>query len=146
MGALVIIHLGVLDVSYDDGKETTGDVATILEDKYAVMGTFVDMFGKDVIAAAFEASARTAIEDMFSGAPPETLSLTFDATQGIETSFREFIDLELFDGRIPGVPTAAARKGTNHRLAHPYAKDNQPRPSFRDKGLYEASFRVWTDD
>jgi hypothetical protein len=142
----MIVHLGVMEVPYDDGKETTGDVATILEEKYALMGTFVDMFGKDVIAAAFEASARTAIEDMFSGAPPETLNLTFEATQGVETAFREFIDLEMFDGKIPGVPTAAARRGVNHRFAHPYAKDNQSRPSFRDTGLFQASFRVWTDD
>ncbi len=140
------LHLGVLEVPYDDGKATTGEVATILEEKYHVMETFVDMFGKDVIAAAFEASARVAVEDLFSGAPASGLSLTFEATQGVETAFREFIDLEMFDGKIPGVPTAAARKGTNHRLAHPYAKDNQPRPSFRDTGLYEASFKVWTDD
>jgi hypothetical protein len=145
MGFVMIVHLGVMEVPYDDGKETTGDVATILEEKYHVMGTFVDMFGKDVIAEAFEASARSAIEDMFSGASPETLNLTFEAEQGVETAFREFIDLEMFDGKIPGVPTAAARRGVNHRFAHPYAKGNQPRPSFRDTGLYQASFKVWRD-
>lgn len=142
----MIIHLGVLEVPYDDGKATTGEVAQILEDKYHVMATFVEKFGTDVIGAAFEASARVAVEDMFSGAPIDTLNLTFEATQGVETAFREFIDLKMFDGSIPGVPTKASLAGVNHRLLHPYSKDNQPRPSFRDTGLYQGAFRVWTDD
>ncbi len=139
------LHLGVLDVPYSDGKATTGDVATILEEKYHVMETFADKFGHDVIAAAFAASARTAVEDMFSGAPGD-LSLTLDATEGIEAAFRDFIDMKLFDGIIPGVPTQASLKGVNHRLKRPYAKDNPIRPSFKDTGLYEASMKAWTDD
>lgn len=140
------VHLGVLEAPYDDGKATTGEVAEKLEGKYHLMQTFADMFGADVIATAFAASARAAVEDMFSGAPVSGLSLTLEATQSVETAFREFIDLEMFDGVIPGVPTAAARKGVNHRRKNPNAKDNAQRPSFRDTGLLEASFKVWTDD
>lgn len=140
------LHLGVLEVPYDEGNATTGEVAEILEEKYHLLETFADMFGHDVIAAAFEASARTAVEDLFSGAPAGSLSLTLEATQGVETSFREFLDRKMFDGTIPGVPTEAAREGVNHRFAHPNAKSNSARPSFVDTGLYQASMRTWTED
>jgi hypothetical protein len=147
MGVVMRLHLGVLDVPYskEEGK-TTGDVATILEDKYHVMSTFVDVLGRDAIAAAFEQAAKSAVEDLFSGAPTPAVSLTGDATEEVQSAFRVFIDQREMDGLVPGVPTAASLKGMNHRFSRPNARGNPVRPSFRDTGLYETSFRAWTDD
>lgn len=146
MGALMtVLHLGVLEVPYDDGKATTDEVADILEEKYHVMEVFYEET-KDHIAESFAQSAKAVLEDLMSGAPHEALSLTFEATEEIGTAFRTFIDRQSLDGIVPGVPTAAALKGVSHRKAHPYAKANPERVSFKDTGLYEASFRAWTDD
>lgn len=150
------LHLGVLDVPYGDGKATTGEVAQILEDKYHIMEVFLEETG-DQINKFFEASAKAAVEDLMSGKAPVEASyigggsatnfaLTGEATQEIETAFRIFLDQQKLDGVVPGVPTAAALAGVNHRFAHPYAKSNSERVSFVDTGLYEAAFRAWTDD
>jgi hypothetical protein len=37
------LHLGVNDLPYSRGGKTTGEVADILEARYAIMQTFVDM-------------------------------------------------------------------------------------------------------
>lgn len=140
------LHLGVTDIPYANGKETTGDVATILEAKYHVMELFVEELGHDVIGKAFEESAKNAVEDLFSGAPAASLSLTLDATEEIQTAFRIFIDQRELDGVVPGVPTQAALKGVNHRLKRPSVKGNPERPSFKDTGLYQASMRAWTEE
>lgn len=139
------LHLGVLDVPYSAGKKTTGDVAELLENRYHIMELFVETEGVDSISKAFEESARNALQDLLSGAPASSLSLTQDATQEIESAFRKFIDRKELDYVEPGVPTKASLKGVNHRLKRTNAKGNPARPSFRDTGLYQASFRVWTD-
>lgn len=182
------LHLGVLDIPHSTGSDsedyvTTGDVAVILEDRYHIIELYVEEIGHEHIARAFEESAKTAIEDIFSGkqtgaaeymagGSSEMFALTGDATQEIEDSFRIFIDQKELDFVMPGVPTFASTGGeisvteysvdkagnpkvrtvrrqrgaVNHRLKHPYAKDNPPRPSFRDTGLYQASFRAWVED
>ena len=107
-----------------------------------IFETFADVLGLDIIAASLEHSLDDAIKDIQAGAPAKGLSVTLAAEQELETAFRIFIDQQEMDGK-PGVPTAAALKGVNHRLMHPYAKSNPARVSFRDTGLYEASFRAW---
>jgi len=68
------------------------------------------------------------------------------AMSDLQHRFRRFISSrEVERVGIPGVPTQAALRGVNHRLKHPYRKSNPRRPSFRDTGLYEASFRAWID-
>jgi hypothetical protein len=141
----VKLHLGVVDVPYTAGGETTYEVANHLEKKYHVMELFVEDVGVDHIARAFEESAKVVIEDTLSGAPPRDLSLTYEAEQDLEVAFRKFIDQKQLDFVEPGVPTEASLKGVNHRLKHPYAKGNPTRPSFRDTGLYQTSFKVWTE-
>jgi len=42
----------------------------------------------------------------------------------------------------PGVPTRAALMGVNSRLKK---RRGKRRPSFRDTGLYQASFMAWVD-
>ena len=121
---------------------STGDVAEILEDKYHLFEVFYELHAQR-IADMFAESAAGALESVLLGAPA-SLRLTADAGQEIETRFKDAISAREYDNFIPNVPTAAARKGINHRLIHPYAKANPERPSFRDTGLLQASFKAWT--
>lgn len=170
---MTTINFGVLDVPYTNEDEaaktpkqlrrdrrnniltslglkefhgTTGDIAEILEDKYHVMEIFIEEVGLGKILQAMEHSAQNALEDLFAGRPPGEISLTLEAEEEIIEAFRAFIDQREMDGIQPGVPTDASLKGVNHRLKHPYAKDNPVRPSFKDTGLYMDSARAWTED
>lgn len=127
------------------GGETTGDVATILEDKYHIMQIFAESFAENEIQKAFDHSAVGALENIMMGAPYDKVSLTAEAEGEIEGAFKHFLSLQLMDGLAEGVPTGASLKGVNHRLKKPYAKSNGPRPSFIDTGQYQASFKAWTD-
>lgn len=127
------------------GGETTGDVATWLEEKYHVMEVFFEEAGADAIQTAIEHSAEMAIEALIMGNPSPGLTLTAQAETEIKEAFDVFITLQLADGIIPGVPTKAALKGVNHSLKHPYAKGNPERPSFKDTGTYRGAFWVGID-
>lgn len=142
----MILHLGVLDVPYSNGDKTTGDVAHILEAEYGIMQTFVDTMGQDPIAKALERSVENAMEAMLMGSNSASINLTAEGEQEIEAAFRQFLEQQDMDGRVDGVPTKASLKGTNHRFAKPYAKDNPSRPSFVDTGLFSSSFKAWTDE
>jgi hypothetical protein len=134
------------DRAVGSNVNSTGDVAVILEEKYHIFETFAEVLGFDVIASSLEHSLDDAIKDIQAGAPEKGLSVTLAAEQELETAFRIFIDQQEMDGTgtagLP-VPTKAALRGVNHRFLHPYAKGNPARPSFRDTGLYEASFKAW---
>lgn len=146
-----VLHLGVLDVGYGQARktvkvavETTGQVAEWLERKYHIFEHFWEMHGQK-IADALAQSLADSIADIAMGAPVPGNPLQA-AGQDIETMFRQFLSRQELDSLgYPGIPTLAAQKGVNHRLKHPYAKGNPPRPSFIDTGLYQASFKVWMD-
>lgn len=124
------------------GGQTTGDVADILEEKYHVMELFVEEIGAGLIVKALEHSLEGAIIDLVLGKDPELVA-PFATTAGkVEEAFRTFLDQEGLNGIVPGVPTAAALAGVNHRLKRPYAKGNPSRPSFIDTGTYQSHFRV----
>lgn len=158
---MTILNLGVADIPYShvpkpgkgrgrkqrravSGSQTTGDVAGYLEDKYHVMQNFFELRRSEIDDALVK-SLRGALFNLSSGAPVSVDP--FAAGMGdIETAFRKFIEDRVMEGiGYPGVPTGAALKGVNHRLLHPYAKGNPRRPSFRDTGLYEQSFKSWID-
>lgn len=125
------------------GAETTGDVAEWLEARYHVMEVFYTFHEKE-IGEAITNTMLGELENAALGAPAGNNAMA-EATSQIETLFKKFISNQEMDGTQPGVPTEAARKGINHRLAHPYAKGNPSRPSFRDTGLYEQSMKAWVD-
>ncbi len=147
------LYLGVVDVAYSDangsGETTTGDVATILEDRYQVMQTFF-FLNKEKIAGYLADSMAASLQTMINTGRPidNRASLTFGADQKIETLFRQFIfsdSMSKLEYAVTGFAlSAAAARGVNHRKKHPYAKANKPRPAFVDTGLYVASFRAWT--
>jgi hypothetical protein len=171
MGPLVTLtlHLGVIDVPYVDnepeGKRrarrlakaakappppknaehtTTGDVATILEAKYGVMGAFFENHEVEIVGD-LESGLSDALENLVGGGPVQ-LDAFGDATSKIEERFKAFLSSREAEAvGIPGTPTKAARRGVSHRKKHPYAKANPRRPSFIDTGLYQASMKAWVD-
>jgi len=165
------IHLGVVDVRYDEvpvrpesarrrprggvrwrrpkapkpTTKSTGDVAEILEHKYGLFSMFTVLHGQ-TIADALEEAMAGKLETLMMGGPTSGDTLLTDADLGeIEQAFKKSIDDREYDSRLPGVPTRAALNGVDHRLKHPYSKGNPSRPSFRDTGLMQTSFKAWVD-
>jgi hypothetical protein len=152
----LILHLGVVDVAYSDasggsGATTTGDVATILEQRYHIMSTFFALRRSSISGIFAESMAKSLQRLLKTGQriDANAPSLTFGADQKIETEFRRFIfggEMDTLHFALTGQEriSAAAQAGVNHRKKRPYASSNKPRPSFVDTGLYVASFRAWT--
>lgn len=152
----MILHLGVLDIPYAQapkryrrrnkvaaGTQTTGDVATWLENRYGVMQAFANRY-EDKIGQAVEQSVLGAVDSLLMGAPA-TLNAFGAATSQIEDDFKQFLSSkEVETIGIPGLPSEAALRGVNHRMKRPYVK-RAPRPSLIDTGLYSASFKAWVD-
>jgi len=157
--ARLTLHLGVIDVPYNFAKPikgfkttkhlkarkpqniTTGDVAGFLEAKYHLMEKFYNVYESDVMDF-IGSSLKNSMEALLMGHSVEPWG---EATQAIDAKFRDFISSRKAETvGIPGTPTKAAQWAINHRLARPYAK-NPRRPTFRDTGLYMASFRSWVD-
>lgn len=140
---MTTLNLGVIDVPYSDGKGvTTGDVAGWLENRYHPMEIFYEI-NQEKIATALADSVAGALESLLMGGPTDSAQAFAGGASAIEAAFREFLSLDVMASLgYPGVPTAAALAGVNHRLK---AKKGAPRPSLIDTGLYEASFRSWVE-
>ena len=149
----MLLHLGVLDVPYNQvpskrqrkaraGTVTTGDVAGWLENRYHIMEIYFEQHKEDV-AKSLENSIAGALESFLMGAPV-TLDALGPATSEIEDGFKQFLAQgEMEKIGFPGVPTAAALAGINHRFKNP--RTGRRRVSFVDTGLFLASFRAWID-
>jgi len=147
---MATLSLGVLVVGYSQSESNglsqqtdTGKVASILEDKYHVMGIFYAL-REEKIAGFLAESMAQAFEDKLQGRQVGRNPM-FDAQQQIEAQFRAFLDADEMNKlslALTGIQiSAAAAAGISHRKKHPYAQKNKARPSFIDTGLYRASFR-----
>lgn len=145
---MTTLHLGVLDVGYTDaqGTTTTGDVAEILESRYHIMRTFVEL-KEDLIARVLVDQVAGAIESIAQG---KRMTPDWKPSMGkIEEAFRDFIDsgemqtqFTSFAQTLPeGLTIQAAAEGINHRMKDP--DTGTSRVAFKDTGLYQASFRAW---
>jgi hypothetical protein len=137
------VHFGVADriYTYPAGTtKTTHEVAEILEAKYAIIENFT-IDNDSAIRALFRDQAERHARAAIKGRQP-TLQPTLDK---LKQMFKTYIMTKQLDGRVRGVPTLASLRGVNHRLKHPYAKGNRPRPSFFDTGLYVSSFKAWIE-
>jgi len=142
------LHLGVFDVPYVDEKGvTTGDVAEILERRYAPMGIFYEAHQQDIadkIGGALEKALRTALM----GGPSDLGKVLENSTSEVDEMFKDFLSSREFEyqsrlkGFTFGVPTKAAMKGVNRRLK---IKRGARRPSLIDTGQYQASFHSWLE-
>ena len=133
---MTTLSLGVLDVAYkDDQATTTGKVAEILEGRYHIMRTFLEL--NEVMIG--DALAKKMIARMRTPALGKR-DMEIDA---IDERFRDFLDADEISKLLPpSQQSAAAQAGVNHRKKHPYAQANNARPAFVDTGLYQASFRA----
>jgi hypothetical protein len=121
---------------------TTGDVASILEAKYHPMEIYFTLNQKTIVNDMGN-SLKGSLERIMMGGPLPSNPFA-GVTDKIETGFKRFLasgGMEKIG--YPGVPTAAALKGVNHRLAHPYSRNNPRRSSFVDTGQYMGSFKAW---
>ena len=146
---MAVLHLGVVDLAYSDvgvgGAETTGAVAQILESRYHILEIFAEEHIGDLaddLADSYAGAIDTMIQ---TGLPPPDPAAS--AMSRITERMHDWItDGEMEKLGYPGVPTQAALDGVNHRLAHPHAKDNPRRVSFRDSGLYEVSLVAFFEE
>jgi hypothetical protein len=169
---LTILHLGVIDVLYNDNdidqpielvknikkrkfkkpikqKEqkkntvvSTGFVAEILENKYHIMENFINLQMKDFTQELENALVGSFETMVRTGIAAEEPFQT--ACSKLEHSFKLFLSLKKLDALgIDGVPTKAAKDGISKRFKKGQGPKN--RPSFIDTGLYEASFKAWID-
>lgn len=139
-----VLNLGVVEVAYqNEGKEptTTVIVANILEEKYHVLGTYVEHHKHDIEQACLN-SLEGALENLHMGMPIGDPYA--EAGQEIASGFRTFLmTAEMEQMGIEGVPTQAAldRESLRFKAKH----GNAQRPSFVDTGTYEASARMWIE-
>lgn len=147
----MIIHLGVMDVPYSNpaetkpgggrrsGTQTTGDVATWLEEKYEVIAHYAEYDMDNITREIGNAYAGSLETFMQRGVMPK--APLAPAMGAIQRNFRQFLTEEkIATMGVSGVPTAAAIAGVNHRKK---AKKGARRPSFIDTGLYQKSFLAW---
>lgn len=132
------LHLGVIDVPYPEEKATTGEVAEILEAHYGVMRVFVEEY-EDSITQEVEEKMLGLIQNIKLGAPLHEGDIDFP---GIERNFREYLDRSEWE-KISGHPTKASILGKSKRKKG--LTYGVKRPSFIDTGLYQKSFRSWTE-
>ncbi|PTA90935.1 hypothetical protein C9415_21435 [Kluyvera sp. Nf5] len=134
---MITLHLGVIDIPYEDEDTTTGDVAEYLEEKYQIMQTFFDRYSNEIIGFMADDLAA-GLENMLAGAPP-SLDPLAEAMSKTHNLFVAFLDNQEMNG-MPGVPTRRALDGISKRLKN---KKGEPRPSFIDTGTYQAAMRAW---
>ena len=141
---MVTLVLGVVDVPYDDRGESTStaQVASWLETKYNVMGTYVELHRHDIEKSLIN-SMEGALEDLYAGSPIKDPYA--DAMQEVQAGFRMFLMTgEIEDAGVEGVPTQAALDRKSHRFKNKVS--DHARPSFIDTSTYEMSMRAWIDE
>ncbi|WP_158781590.1 hypothetical protein [Pantoea sp. BAV 3049] len=134
---MITLHLGVIDIPYEDEGTTTGDVAERLEEKYQIMQTFFNRYGNE-IADMMSNDLAAGLENMLAGAPPSKDPLA-ESMSRVHDLFVAFLDNSEMNG-MPGVPTRRALLGISKRFKN---KKGTPRPSFIDTGTYQAVMRAW---
>ena len=110
---MITLHLGVMDIPYEDENTTTGDVAEFLEGKYKIMQTFFDRHGQD-IAALMADDLAGGLENMLAGAPTPRDPFA-ESMSRVHDLFVAFLDNEEMNG-IDGVPTRRALLGISKRF------------------------------
>jgi hypothetical protein len=149
------LKLGVIEVP-EPGGLSSYELGKILEEKYTLFSSFVDIHHGDIehelceaVAGAFETFQATG----------HVAKQPFDsAGQQITKQLKEFIYKEELAGKVAGVPTQAALEGLSTRTMSgktprkvrkgqkfKRVKTGVRRPSFIDTGIFEASTKVWIE-
>jgi hypothetical protein len=133
----------VVGTPYGQGK-TTAEVAADLETRYGIVEKFFELEEENIVEM-LEESFSEDIEDVMTMKQPSRKGFSDKDTDKIEVKFRARLQREELHSR-GRVPTLAAQKGVSHLRSDPNAKNNPPRPSFIDTGMYQQSFKVWVED
>ena len=143
------LKLGVVEVPEPNGNTSYG-VGKILEEKYTLFSSYVEMHHKDIenelceaLVGAFETYQATG----------HIAKQPFDAAgQELSLGLKKFIYNEELAGKVAGVPTQAALEGITTRKVGRGKKSKFKRtrtgirrPSFIDSGIFEASTKVWIE-
>ncbi len=149
MGVKLIkeIYLGVIDFPYDySSNNTTGKIATILENKYGILQKFIERYQNDAVIYLKTALVNF-IQDTINHQEASDNSFQTAFSQ-IEHEMKKFLSSQEVERvGMPNVPTQAALKGISHRFKRnrkiKQKMNGQRRPSFIDTGLMESSYKVW---
>lgn len=155
MGIDLKLKLGVVEVP-EPGGITSYGLGKILEEKYTLFSSYVDMHKKDIehelceaLVGAFETYQATG----------HIAKQPFDAAgQELSLGLKKFIYEEELAGKVSGVPTQAALEGISTRTMNgkvpkkvrggqkfKKVRTGVRRPSFIDTGIFEASTKVWIE-
>lgn len=136
-----VLHIGLASSVYSYGRRrSTKQVAEILEAKYALFSTFLDVCHQDI--ADFIGEEISYLIDPNLSSRVRASTTMADVGPKVEARFRRFItSYEAERVGIPSVPTKAAKKGIRHIGRHQIS--GRRRPSFRDSGLMIKNFRAW---
>jgi hypothetical protein len=126
--------------SYGQGK-TSGEVAAEIEKKYSLVEVFYGL-EEDFVIQNFEESYANSLDLGMWG---QSWDVAWDPSP-LEGKFRRSLSQRRFDGIIKGVPTKASLAGVSHLRRDPFKKGASQRPSFINTGLYQRSFRAWTEE
>jgi len=143
-----ILHLGIVDVAYSDadtpGAQTTFQVAELLEERYDVMRTFVQLHEGEIVTAVTD-KYRNVLNRVMEGNGAQLHQREWQMPK-IGSAFRDYLSRDEWQ-KATGRQIGAAQRGISHRFKNPEkrasAKEAQPRPAFVDTGLYRRSFRAW---
>jgi hypothetical protein len=159
----VVLHMGFLNVPYSAKEKaapmraakseiarkqrrgftqtmTAEDVGNILESKYNILETFVELHQDEIMQPINEAFNNATVEMLserrkFTSA--KMVKYMKPKTDRIEKLFRQFLDMEEMNG-MGSVPTKASLSGKG-RVGH------RPGRSFVNTGIYRAAFTAWVD-
>lgn len=133
------LHLGVINIAYDDAS-TTESVATELEERYGIMQHFYSENAQK-IANYLENDLNDILDSFLNGQP----QVNFEESMGkIKKDFTRALEDQFLDGKVKGVATKRAKSGYRSRFKDK-KKDKSPRASFIDTGNYLASFKAWIE-
>lgn len=149
------LKLGVIEVP-EPGNLSSYDLGKILEEKYTLFSTYVEVHEKDIEHELSEAVVGALETYMATGHIPKQ---PFDsAGQELSLGLKRFIYKEELAGKVAGVPTQAALEGLSTRTVRgtvptkvrkgqkfKRVKTGVRRPSFIDTGIFEASTKVWIE-
>lgn len=128
-------------------QQTTFGVAMRLEQKYHVMQRLYDKHKAQIAQILTDEIAGQFINLRANRRTNQALNMSLNlsgAASEITDIIKQGIAQRELDG-FPGIPTRAAKLGINHRLKHPYARNNPERPSFIDTSQYHTAITTWID-
>ena len=142
--------LGVNDIPYDDKKQTTGEVAEYLEDRYGIIQKFYDLNESEILDDLSDALSD-ALEDFANGNPLPPIDLIMSENLGDRAEkFRDFLDTgEVERVGIPGTPTKRSLQRISLRFKEKKTRKGQKsvaRTSFLDTLFYRNSFKIWVKE